>query len=267
MQSKKLINLHLVTGKGGVGKTSYSKALALELKKQNPNFEVIIFSFNDKLSACIPTTTPLFKYEHLSPESSIKQYIQQKFGPMIGHWITESHFFKALVNMIPGLSYVIVLGHIVDTLKKSPHVLGIFDAPSSGHTQVMMESLVNFQQIFQNGILFNDIHQIREFLQDPTSLHISLLGIPSDMALMEALDLKKSLKLLLPHVSQSLIINNCYSQIPHLDLAKAPSFIQNKLEMEKLILNQYAGEISATLPHILNHPIEDHLASILGAAS
>src|SRR3990167_6019305 len=107
---------YVITGKGGVGKTTASLSLCLHLKSIGMNPYYAYFKSNtihEKKTG--PDTNELLARElgleilPLDLKESSKEYIQQKMhSQMIAKWIVQTGFFKAVINMIPGFGYLIL---------------------------------------------------------------------------------------------------------------------------------------------------------------
>lgn len=240
--------LYLFTGKGGVGKTTISLAFAKYLQEQgNTNVEFIC------LDDFIPTQNLKklkVKYHSLNYFESIKEYVQAKFGPLISSFIVRTSFFKAIINMVPGLSYLIFLLHIIEKLKKDPNLTVVFDSPSSGHTLVMLESLRNFQDIFKAGVMFNDIGMIKKFIGDRNNIKINICSLPTLMAINEALELKDKIEEL-DFSGMDICINNSYIHIEELrQIGNKPEFLEKKLNIEKSIIDKYYNDINIFFPYM-----------------
>lgn len=229
--------LQIVTGKGGVGKTTF--ALALTKKLQNQGLKSAYTSFE------LPANEKFCKdlaidFINLKIPDSVEEYIAKKLNSKIAaKWICKTPFFNSLVEMLPGLTSLILLGHILDLLEKDPDLYIVIDSPASGHTITLFESTHNFKKIFKEGPLVKDINKMHTMLNDSNFTKLSILAIPTEMGIQEAKELKDELsKLSVP--APSIYINDSYSKMANtksFDLEKLPSFLKQKIENEQSILS------------------------------
>ena len=147
--------LYIFTGKGGVGKTTLSLAFARKLIEENKKCLYIYFE-NNKIDNKKVSSKELdqeatslgIKKLGLDLLDCSQEYIGKKLkSDKIAKWVVATPFFQSLVNMIPGLSYVIYMGKILELLMEDPELTIVLDSPSSGHALTMFESTHNFNNI------------------------------------------------------------------------------------------------------------------------
>ena len=138
--------LQIITGKGGVGKTTFAVQKAMRLRQEGK--DAFYVSLDEKLDEEIILKTGI-KQKFFETTSSMQIYIARKLGSnLIARWVAEAPFFKALFNILPSLGMMITLGHIIDELEKNPNYVFILDAPATGHTLSLFESTMNYRRIF-----------------------------------------------------------------------------------------------------------------------
>src|SRR5690606_11184672 len=113
-----------------------------------------------------------------------------------------------LINMVPGFTYLIFLGKVLEMGNEDPNLIVVLDAPASGHALTMIESTTNFQEIFKSGVIFEDTAKMLSRLNDPKYTQIHVVTLPGVLAWQEAVELKESLKNRTP-VDISITVNNC----------------------------------------------------------
>jgi arsenite-transporting ATPase len=247
--------LYIFTGKGGVGKTTLSKAFVRHLK--NLNHEAIYLTFknqslsenHDEKNSSLETNG--IREVYLDLEECAKGYIERRLNSsMIAGWIVKTPFFRALVNMIPGFNYLIYLGKILEMGKDNPNLIVILDAPASGHALTMVESTTNFQHIFESGVIFEDTHKMLSRLNDPNYTKIHVVSLASQMSWQEAIELKSGIEQRSP-VEVSITVNNCLWPLVEQNLSDLPPGLKLKALNEKELLQDHAPDMLCVLPHSL----------------
>ena len=228
--------LYLYTGKGGVGKTTLALAMAQFLSENGHNVEYYFFkdhSFIKNQYEKKEYNEFKFKKKFLRIEDTCKEYIQEKLNyEVISKWIVNANFFKALLNILPGLMYLIYLGKIIKELNNDPQKIIVLDSPASGHFLTMMESVWNFHQIFGSGSLFKDTKKIIDFFSQKNNYLIQIITLTNQVNVNESIDLKRKLAKI-SDFEQNLILNYCFSplfqNIHDCDL----SYLKHKMKIEK----------------------------------
>lgn len=257
--------LYIFTGKGGVGKTTLSRAFVKYLIQHDHEAVYLTFknqSIGDYSEGNSETIRHGVKEISLDLEECAQGYIERKLGSkMIGSWIVKTPFFKALVNMIPGFSYLIFLGKILEMGKANPRLIVVLDAPASGHALTMVEATTNFQQIFESGLVFEDATKMLSRLNDPTYTKIHVVSLPSLMSWQEAIELREGLKERTP-VEVSITVNNCLFPLVEKSLDQLPEKLREKAQNEKQLVEENQSQMRCILPHSLGKDPESIEAEI-----
>lgn len=246
--TKKLKRLYIFTGKGGVGKTTLAMAMTKHLKDKGLN--VLYNSFvespdRELLNEC---HLPCFD---INLQESAEIYIARKLNSKtIASWIMKTHFFKSLFQMIPGLSHMILLGHIIDELETHPDLTIVLDSPASGHALTMFESSSNFKKIFRAGLIVKDIDRMHRFLIDDQNIETVIISLATELSMCEAMDLEQELLLGITGRKLNIkrIINDSFIKFfekEKISFDDLPSFLKTKVELEKKVVENHIA-----LPHL-----------------
>ncbi|MFP5385068.1 MAG: ArsA-related P-loop ATPase [Bacteriovoracia bacterium] len=262
--------LYIFTGKGGVGKTTLSKAFVRYLIEHDHEAVYLTFqnsALGENHSGTSEKTVNGIKEIALDIEESAKGYVEKKLSSkFIASWIVKTPFFRALINMVPGFSYLIFLGKILEMGKVNPRLIVVLDAPASGHALTMVESTTNFQQIFESGIIFEDTAKMLSRLNDPEYTKIHVVSLPSLMSWQEATELKTSLKERTP-VAVEITVNNCLYPLLENETQSLPEGIRQKVHNEKVLVEEHLSEMRCILPHSLNQDALSIESDLVGSLS
>jgi anion-transporting ArsA/GET3 family ATPase len=252
--------LYIFTGKGGVGKTTLSRAFVRTLKAQNSEAAYLTLknnSLGENHSTNFETTKDGIREIHLDLEDCARGYIEKRVGSkLVSTWIVKTPFFRALVNMMPGFSYLIFLGKILEMGKENPNLIVVLDAPASGHALTMLEATANFRNIFESGVVFDDTNKMLALLNDPQYTKIHIVSLPSMMSWQEALELRAGMKERTP-VETLITVNNCLYPLVENDLDQLPQGLRDKALNEKKLVEENKSEMQCILTHSLS---QDQLA-------
>lgn len=262
--------LYIFTGKGGVGKTTLSKAFVRYLNSSDHEAVYLTFqnqSLGEKDSATVDQVVNGIREISLDLEESARGYIEKRLGSrMIASWIVKTPFFRALINMVPGFNYLIYLGRILQMQQDNPRLTVVIDAPASGHALTMIEATTNFAQIFESGVIFEDTGKMLALLNDPAYTKIHVVSLPSLMSWQESVELKAGLRDRTP-VNVDVTVNNCLYPLLETKLDLLPANLRQKALNEKQLVEEHKAEMQCILPHSLKTAPTEIESDLVGSLS
>lgn len=220
-------NLVFIHGKGGVGKSAVSEAIAWGLANETAKkgARVLLVEFED------PTREPGEMKNlgpniwHLNADASIafEEYSELKidklshgiFGGLgglgsLGHkgmtkLFTQNKLIKYLAKAAPGIHELVLLGKVWHERKNYDHV--IVDLPSTGYGLAMFQSTANFAKLFGGGPISYDAEAMLATFRDSSQTGNLIIALPEEMPLREAIDLNGYLKDLFPENPAAFLVN------------------------------------------------------------
>lgn len=253
--------LFVFTGKGGVGKTTFSLAYARALLNQGHKVSYTSFDQPAPLDLCKKFSIPVLD---LGYQTSAEAYIEKKLGSkMIASWIMKTPFFSSLFEMIPSLGSMILFGHLLEILKTDPDHIVVLDSPSSGHAITLFESTHNFKEIFKKGLIVDDINKMHDFLSTPGLLQTGIILLPSEMALQEGVELKHTLSKY--QVDAKLLLNDSFCALEAIQQHRheLPEFLLQKISLEDKVLEEYKDHIVHHFPRFATTQIEQSVEKLI----
>ncbi len=260
--------LYIFTGKGGVGKTTLAKAFTRCLLEHDLQAAYVTLqnqSLGERNTGTKDSKVDGIREISLDLEDAARGYIEKKLGSkLIASWIVKTPFFRALVNMMPGFSYLIFLGKMLQLGADDPRLILVLDAPASGHALTMIESTTNFQQIFESGAIFDDTMKMLSRLNDPEYTKIHVVSLPSLMSWQEAQELRAGLIQRTP-VTVDITVNNCLYPLLEENLDELPAGLREKALYERQLVSEHRDQMRCVLPHSLARDTALVQADLLGS--
>src|SRR5580700_7252252 len=199
----------LVTGKGGVGKTTVCAAEALALAAKGKRVLVAMCSAKERLSAMLGVApigsdvTPVADNVwavNMQPEKALEEY-----GILVLHSRTlyktlfDNNYVRKFLRAVPGMQEWSMLGkawwHTTEKLKDGSfkYDVVILDAPATGHGLDMLRVPKVIVDVVPAGLLRRDAERAWALFQDRETCAIVLVTLPEEMPTTETIELSQAL--------------------------------------------------------------------------
>jgi anion-transporting ArsA/GET3 family ATPase len=202
--------LIVVTGKGGVGKTTVSAALALALAGRGRRVLVAMVHAKERLSAMLEVprigphnvlVLPRIDAVNMTPEASIEEYalMTLRFRALY-RLVFENRFVHAFLSAVPGLDAWAMLGkatfHVLETGRdgRPRYDTVILDAPATGHALALLSLPRTIAQVAPPGPLRRDGQERWDLLRDPERTEVLPVTLLEEMPVTETVELVERLR-------------------------------------------------------------------------
>ncbi len=202
--------LVIVTGKGGVGKSTVALALALAAARSGKRTIVCEVSSQEHSSQVFRRTEVGFHEVEIAenlwtisidPDESMREYVllQLKVKAM-RDMLFRSRFFTYLAAATPGLKELVTIGKIwelaLDERKvKSARAYDtvIVDAPATGHGVGFLQTPRTFAGIARVGPMHEQAQALDAFLTNRRRTGVAIVALPEEMPVNETIGLERDL--------------------------------------------------------------------------
>jgi anion-transporting ArsA/GET3 family ATPase len=201
--------LLIVSGKGGVGKSTVSAALALTLSRAGLRTLVCEVNTQERISALLqrPRVGPdIGALEenlwgvNVEPAEAMREYALMvvKFKSIYTA-VFENRFVRAFLRFIPSLQELVMIGKVLYHLEeKLPDGTPRFDrvvldAPATGHALTFLSVPMVLQETVPAGTLQSESMRMRGLLSDAKLTGAVLVSTPEELPVSETLDLHAAL--------------------------------------------------------------------------
>lgn len=200
----------LVTGKGGVGKTTVCAAEALALAAQGRRVLVAMCNAKERLSVMfgvppigadvVPVADNVWAV-NMSPEKALEEYgILVLHSRALYKTLFDNRYVRTFLRAVPGMQEWAMLGkawwHTTEKLPDgSPRYdVVILDAPATGHGLDMLRVPKVILDVVPPGLLRRDAERAWELFQDPRTCGVVLVTLPEEMPTSETIELARALR-------------------------------------------------------------------------
>ena len=216
--------LIVVTGKGGVGKTTVAAALGLLAAEQGRRVLVVEFGAQDRLCGMFGAPVPEpGSQQHLAeglsslsidPDRALLEWIQALGGRVSGRVLGSSGTFQYFAAAAPGAREIVSMvqiwklaGGAGGRKRRGGHDLVILDAPATGHALGLLRSPDTFGKIARVGPIVRDTGHVRALLADPERSAYLAVAQGTDMAVTETIELQEGLHAALGRELSAVVVN------------------------------------------------------------
>jgi anion-transporting ArsA/GET3 family ATPase len=200
----------LVTGKGGVGKTTVCAAEALALASQGKRVLVAMCNAKERLSAMLgsaPIGSSVTAVEtnvwavNMLPEKALEEYgILVLRSRALYRTLFDNAYVRTFLRAVPGMQEWAMLGkawwHTTERLADGSfkYDVVILDAPATGHGLDMLRVPKVIIDVVPPGLLRRDAERAWALFQDGKTSAIVLVTLPEEMPTTETIELAAALR-------------------------------------------------------------------------
>jgi anion-transporting ArsA/GET3 family ATPase len=200
-------SLIIVVGKGGVGKTTLTAALALRAADSGLRTVAAEADRQAPLAALFghtPSTEPAEVARRLAillldGRRALEEYLRLTlpFGSVLDA-VFSAQLYERFVSAAPGLRELMMLGKLYHELELSQREerweTVVLDAPSSGQALGLLGMPFSARQTFSGGVVGREAGNIGRLLQDPRRACVALVSTPDHLSVKETTDNARALK-------------------------------------------------------------------------
>jgi len=201
--------LLLVTGKGGVGKSTVAASLALRLA--SAGFRTLLCEVNaggrlgrllghPEVGADVTLVEPNLSMVDLQPDAAMREYVLQKIRlERVYRAVFENRMVRYFLRFIPALAETVMLGKVLWHLRQWPEAPGgfdriVLDLPATGHALTLLGVPRGLLTALPSGPMSTEARWMHELLVDPVTTSAVLVSLPEELPVNETLELAQALR-------------------------------------------------------------------------
>jgi anion-transporting ArsA/GET3 family ATPase len=210
----------VVTGKGGVGKTTVATALGLVAAGRGLRTIVAEVARRDDVSRSMRNDAgsasgtrvggagmqeeelaPGLHHVSIDPEHAMELYLTDQLPSALADVLASSRTFGYLAAATPGMRELLTVGKVWELAQEDrrtpgaqPYDLVVLDAPATGHGVAVLSAPRTFAQVARVGRIARQGRTIDAMVSDPARTGIVAVARPEEMPVNETLALQDALR-------------------------------------------------------------------------
>jgi anion-transporting ArsA/GET3 family ATPase len=216
--------LLVVTGKGGVGKTTIAAALGLAAAAAGRDTIVVevgqetrlpsLFGVRPSQPGLECTLAGNLSSISIDPDRALLEWLQLLGGRVSGRVLASSGTFQYFAAAAPGAKELVTMVKVHQLTRgqkargrSGAHELVVLDAPATGHALGMLGSPHTFGAIARVGPIAGQTRRVQELLESPARSAYLAVALATEMAVTEALELQDGLHAKLGRDLEAVLVN------------------------------------------------------------
>ena len=207
--------LILVTGKGGVGKTTVAAALGLVAARRGKRVVLCEVAEQQRLGGMLGRPAPDgLHHVSVDPERAKQEWLRYQLkSRTLAGMLGGSRLFQYLTAAAPGLTELVTMGKVWDLAQLEPRTGGhaydiaIVDAPATGHGLAMLRAPSTYASIAPVGPVGRHAERIDSFIRDSVLTGVLTVALPEEMPVNETVEFERALRRELDMTIDAIVVN------------------------------------------------------------
>jgi len=206
-------SLVVVTGKGGVGKSTVAGALGLAAARRGLHAIVVEVAARDDVSRALGSSDSAHAHaertlhngvDHISiePQRAMEEYLRRQLPVgVLAALLSRSRVFTTLAAATPGMRELLTIGKVWELARGEerdgagrPYDLVVLDAPATGHGLAMLQAPRTFASVARVGPVARQAREIMSFIADARRTAVLAVSSAEEMPVAETLELRAQLR-------------------------------------------------------------------------
>lgn len=218
----------IVAGKGGVGKTTVTAALAVAAARAGR--KVLIVEVEGKSGLPTMFGAPALGYDEidlddrirarfLTPDAALIDYLHSHGLKRISKRLVASGALDVVATAVPGMRDILVLGKVKSLEEGRAADLILVDAPAAGHAITFLLSARGLLDAVRVGPVRKQAQDVVDLISDDRRCQVMLVTMPEETPVSEVIETAFAIEDRAGVALGPVVINGCFAPMPIYALA------------------------------------------------
>lgn len=194
------IQVRVVVGKGGVGKTTITAALALAAAREGLHVQVVELEGRPDLPLCFGDPEPLtyaprtlaeepnggwVEGRRITPDDALVEWLRDHGFRRLVPRLVASGALEIIATAVPGIRDVLILGKIKALTREGADLI-LVDAPATGHSVSLLSAPSALMDAARSGAIRRQAEEVDALVRDGSRCSVLLVTLAEDLPVTEA---------------------------------------------------------------------------------
>jgi anion-transporting ArsA/GET3 family ATPase len=213
----------IVAGKGGVGKTTVTAALAVAAARAGSSVLVVEVEGKSGLPTMFGAAPlsydeldlePGIRARFLTPDAALVDYLESHGMRRISKRLIASGALEVVATAVPGMKDILVLGKVKSLDEARAANLLIVDAPAAGHAISFLLSPRGLLDAVRVGPISKQAADVVALLSDSARCQVVLVTLPEETPVSEAIETAFAIEDRAGVALGPVVVNQCFGPLP-----------------------------------------------------
>jgi anion-transporting ArsA/GET3 family ATPase len=243
----------IVAGKGGVGKTTVTAALAVTAARAG--LSVLVVEVEGKSGLPTMFGAPALGYEEidlevgvrarfLTPDAALVEYLVKHGMKRISKRLATSGALDVVATAVPGMKDILVLGKVKSIEESRAADLVIVDAPAAGHAVTFLLSARGLLDAVRVGPIRKQAQDVVSLISDPKRCQVMLVTLAEETPVSEVVDTAFAIEDRAGVALGPVVVNGCFAPLPVAMSANASEILDDARAADRFVSQREGDDLA-----------------------
>ncbi len=248
----------IVAGKGGVGKTTVTAALAVTAARAGRSVLIVEVEGKSGLPAMFNTAgseavglgyeeidlDPRVRARFLTPDAALVDYLVTHGMKRISKRLASSGALDVVATAVPGMKDILVLGKVKSIEEARTADLVIVDAPAAGHAVTFLLSARGLLDAVRVGPIRKQAQDVVSLISDPSRCQVMLVTLAEETPVSEVVDTAFAIEDRAGVALGPVVVNGRFTPLPVVVDAHAAAILDDARAADRFVSPREADDLA-----------------------